>query len=349
MAALCLVLAGCATPAPRVRQAEFGHSIWSEGQRQAGVLFQDGAQSVPASGGSLWLFGDTFFGVPEPGQPPKNTQIKGAHWTTLAWLPTGATNLPPALEYYTNAEGRVANPLALLSGEDAKHNRIWPGGAIGLGSRIYLYYSMIEVTDAPGPWNFHGIGGGLSVSEKPLGPFTRLQPDGRWKFPVEPIQAVREDNMLYLLEVNSERKGLILARVEPARIEQPRAYEFFDGHKWSPERADARAILRDVYGQVSIMRMPATGQYLMATSSDFFHPRELQLRQARQLEGPWSKPVRIAVPDLPAKKTNLIYCAFLHPELSEDKSPRVVVTFCRMLDGNWELSNPEWAVLTLAH
>ena len=351
LAGLGLCLTGCATrelPAVRVRQAEFGGSIWSEAQRRAGVLFQDGAQSIPVAGGTLWLFGDTFYGRTPPGLPPQNSQIKGSDWTTLAFLPAGLTQLPPTLTYFTNADGAVSNAIALLAGEDAKHRRIWPDGGIGIGPKIYLYYSMIGTTDEPGPWNFHGLGGGLSVSDKPLNPFTRLQPDGQWKFPVEPIQVVREKEMLYLLEVSHEPQGLILARVKCAQLEDPAAYRFFTGDGWSKNRADAKVVLRQAYGQVSVMRLPRTGKYLLATSSDFSHPREIQLWQAKRLEDPWSAPARIAVPEMPGKKTNLVYCTYLHPELSDPHSTRVVVTFCRILDGDWNLSNPEWAVFDLS-
>lgn len=343
IAAVALLLAGCVGTPPKVRHVEFGGSIWSASQRRAGVLFQDGAQAISVAGGTLWVFGDTFFGTPQAGQPPQNSQIKGAHWATLAFLPAGVTNLPPALQYFTNADGSAANPLALLPGEDEKHRRLWPAGGMAIGSRIYLYYSLIATTDAPGPWNFHGLGGGLSVSEKPLNHFTRLQP---WKFPAEPIQVIREDQVLYLLEVSHDPKGLILARVGTGQIEQPGAYEFFTGHGWSGRRAAAKPVLREAYGQVSVMRLPSD-DFLIATSSDFFHPHEIQLRRAKRLEGPWSAPVRIAVPELPGKKTSLIYCTFLHPELSGGNPLRVVATFCRTLDGNWELSNPEWMVIEL--
>ena len=86
----------------------------------------------------------------------------------------------------------------------------------------------------------------------------------------------------------------------------------------------------------------------VATSSDLFHPHEIQFRQAKRLEDSWSAPARIPVPELPGKKTTLVYCTFFHPELSDAKSLRLVVTFCRMLAGNWQLSNPEWVTVTFA-
>ncbi|HSY54348.1 MAG TPA: DUF4185 domain-containing protein [Opitutaceae bacterium] len=347
---LCAIILGsCATASPpKVLRAEFGRSIWSDGQRQAGVLFQDGAQSTPVAGGSLWAFGDTFFGRPAPGDLPDRSQIKGATGTTIAFLPAGETNLPPRLKYFSGADGLATNPLALFPEEPAATNRMWPLGGIAVGSHIYLYYSMIEKTDGPGPWNFRGIGGGLAVADEPLQSFTRLRPGGHWKFPVEPIQIVREGPLLYLFEISSTPKGLILARVRADDIEKPAAYEFFTGQGWSTNRAQVTVILREAYGQVSVVWSPARRSYLMATSSDFFHPREIQLREAAHLEGPWGKPVRVAVPDMPGKTTKLIYGAFLHPELSDDQAGRYLVTYCRMLSGEWELTNPEWVSLTLA-
>jgi len=345
---LSVLLGGCAAVSPpRVRQVEFGRSIWAEGQRRAGVLFQDGAQSIPVDRGTLWTFGDTFIGKPQPGQLPQNPQITGSHWATVALLPAGSTNLPPALEYFTDTNGVAACPLELFPEEDPKHLRLWPAGGISVGSRIYLYYSMIETSDAPGPWNFHGIGAGLAVTDQPLQRFTRLRPGGQWRFPVEPIQVVRENNTLYLFELCSNPKGLILARVGVGQIENPSAYEFFTGGNWSKNRAEAKVILREAYGQVSVAWAFPARQYVMATSSDFFHPHELQLRQSRRLAGPWSAPVRIAVPETPGKKTMLVYGVFLHPELTDGNSSRLVATFCRMLAGNWELCNPEWVTITL--
>jgi hypothetical protein len=344
---MAVMLTGCAAPAPpRVKRVEFGSPIWAEGQRRAGVLFQDGAQAVPVVGGTLWLFGDTFIGKPKPDQPPHRSQITGMIGTTIAFLPAGQTNLPPQLEYSVDQNGTATNPLALFPEESAKTNRMWPLGGVTIGSRIYLYYSMIEQTAGPSPWNFRSIGGGLAVADKPLQHFVRLRPDGRWKFPVEPIQVFLEGNRLYLFELSSEPKGLILARVNADKIEIPAAYEFFTGNGWSKNRAGVKIILREAYGQVSVIWLPARKRYLMATSSDFSHAREIQLREARRLEGPWSAPARIAVPELPGKKTDLVYGTFLHPELSDEKSLRLVATFCRILAGDWELSNPEWMTIT---
>ena len=340
--AVAFTFSGCVSNAPQVRQVEFGRSIFSDGQRRAGVQFQDGAQAIAVTGGTLWLFGDTFIG------PPQITQITGMVGTTIAFLPATKTNLPPELRYFTDQNGVAANPLALFDDEPAATNRMWPLGGITVGGRVYLYYSMIEKTAGPGPWNFRSAGGGLAVADKPLQQFSRLRPGGRWKFPIEPIQVLHEGGHVYLFELSGEPRGLILGRVRASQIEDPAAYEFFMGGGWSRDRGDAKIILREAYGQVSVIRHPGGRGWLMVTSSDFFHAREIELRQSGKLEGPWSAPVRIAVPDMPGKTTQLIYGTFFHPELTGPGSRRLVLTFCRMLKGEWELTNPEWVTLTLA-
>ena len=345
---LCLALTGCASqPVLHVQHVDFGGSIWSANQRQAGVIFQDWAQSTTLPGGSIWTFGDTFIGQPQPGRPPQNPQITGMIGNTIAFLPAGETNLPPRLIYFTNALGMATTPLTIFPEEPAATNRIWPLGGISIGSRGYLFYSMIEMTDGTAPWNFRGTGAGLAVSDQPMQHFTRLRPDGRWQFPVEPVQVIREGIWLYLYEISACPKGLILARVPVAKIENPKAYVFLTGQGWSTNRAQAKVILREAYGQVSVVWNARWSRYLMATSSDFSHPQEIQLREAARPEGPWSPPLRIAIPEMPGKKTSLIYCAFLHPELSDDQALRYVATYCRTLAGDWELTNPEWLTITL--
>jgi hypothetical protein len=346
--ALVAGLAGCSSAsAPRLAKVEFGRSIWGPGQQRAGVLFQDGGQAIPVAGGTLWLFGDTFFGPPPVAAPPRVADAKGAHGTTIAFLKSGETNLPPELDYFADTDGRATNPLSLFPEESSDRFRMWPLGGVSIGARVYLFYSMIEKTDGPAPWNFRDLGGGLSVADGPLQPFQRLRPGGDWKFPVEPIEVLREGGTLYLFEISDQPKGLVLARVAENQIEQPAAYEFFDGGGWTTNRAGVKVILREAYGQVSVIWSPTLGRYLLATSSDFFHPREIQLRTARRLTGPWSAPLRIAVPEMPGQATTLVYGTYLHPELSDESSLRFTFTFCRTLKGEWELSNPEMATVTL--
>jgi Domain of unknown function (DUF4185) len=337
-------VAGCsahAPPGPSVTATELcGDIIAADGSR-SGVLYHDGGQSIAVQGGTLWVFGDTFLG--HRANPTTQPDSLGSVGTTIAFLPQEARTLPPDLRYFANSDGIATTPLALFADEDPKKFRMWPAGGVAVGGRTYLFYSMIESTDDPGPWNFRSVGSGLAVADQPLSKFQRLTPDGSWHFPVEAICVLQHEGLLYCYQVcnRPNQKGLIVARVAPADIENPSAYRFFNGQDWSLKPESAKVILREAYGQASVLWNPALRAFLLATSSDFFHPQEIQLRTARDPWGPWSEPTRIRVQPRPEKTTKLVYGTFIHPELSSEDGGEVVLTFCRNLEGDWELSNPE--------
>ncbi len=346
MSLACLILAavGCAPragPGPVVASTEFRGEIVSAWSDRAGVMFQDGGQPIAVPGGALWVFGDTFLG--RRTDPATRRTITGAVSNTIAFLPDGSSEFPPALKYFVGPDGVAAAPLSFFPQEQPDKLRMWPLGGVAVGGRTYLFYSMIEVTDAPGPWNFRGLGSGLAVGQAPLGGYQRLTPGGSWNFSAAADCVLPFDGFLYCYEISTPpgQEGLIIARVAPDRIEDPAAYRYFTGQDWLPQHQSAKVILREAYGQVSVVWNPALRSLLMATSSDFFHPQEFQLRTAANPWGPWSQPTRIAVPPRAGKTTNLVYCTFIHPELSSDDGREITLTFCRMLAGNWELSNPE--------
>ncbi len=342
-----LMVVGCAMsrgqgPGPKVSGAEFRGEICCESGARAHVLFQDGGQSIAVPGGTLWVFGDTFMGTrPEPKEKP---HFEGACYNTIALLPEGQHDFPPALQYLAGDDGIAVEAIELAKDQDREKFRIWPGGGVTVGGRIYLFYDMIEVTDGPPPWNFHSIGSGLAVADQPLSVFHRLDRDGEWRYPLLAADVLSHDGYLYLYEVSSQekQKGLLLARVRPEQIENPAAYRFYTGSDWSAKHEDARAILDEAYGQISIEWNDVLGAFLLVTSSDFFHAREIQFRTGANPWGPWSRPTHLAVQPRTDKETNLVYCTYIHPELSSDDGSRLVLTFCRMLKGNWELSSPEW-------
>ncbi len=337
--------------------------IWSSAMAQACVLYHDGGAPIQGERGALWIFGDTFLGHTRDGSlaPPSkesNPVVQGAISATIAWLPAeSSATFPPKLQFFVDESGRAKSPLAWRSDETPEKLRMWPLNGVMLGGSTYLYYAMIQITDAPPPWNFRGIGGGLAKSSQPLGMYERLAPGGDWRFPVEAISTLKRDGFVYLFEVagDGDKRGLRLARVGENKIEHPDQYEFCEGldsrgmPRWTADRAKIAVLLSDVYGQFSLAWNARLGCYLAATSSNIFHPEEIQFRTAPQPWGPWSLPTRLAVPphmtsagDRPSgKKTRLIYCAAIHPEIASPDDGVISVTFCRMLEGDWELTNPE--------
>jgi hypothetical protein len=251
--------------------------------------------------------------------------------------------------YFTAPNGKAANPLSLLPGESPDLLRIWPLGGVSLRGKTYIYYAMIQKTDGQAPWNFKDIGGGLASSPTPLGAYTRILHGSEWRFPIQPFQVLPVGDTLYLYQIRGEPplKGASLARVPARSIEDPAAYEWFNGltprgqPTWSREPTQSAVVLPEAAGQFSVAWNQTLHAWLGVTSSDFLHPREIQFRTAPNPWGPWSPPTRLPVQDKPGKTTDLIYCTAIHPELSTPDGSEVALTFCRILHGEWELSNPE--------
>ena len=319
-------------------------SIWNESHAKASIVSQDGGESFTVPGGAIWAFGDTFKGSRSADGNPHFEG--GAESCTLAFLPTNSAAYPPAFNYFVSTNGAIS-PFTYFTNEPLARYRIWPLGGICLNGQNYLFYSLIEIFGT-GSWDFRGVGGGLARSATPLGPYERLQPHGDWHFPIEPTQVLAVDGWLYLYGIKeaNRKQGAILARVRPEKIEDPGAYEFYAGAgpQFSPQKDAASVLVSNVPGQVSVAWNSYLQKYVMASSSDFFHPCEIRLRVADAPCGPWSPPVaRVELPAIrQGRRLNLAYCAYLHPELFRENSRVMILTYSPNLkdagfDGNCEM------------
>ncbi len=328
-----------------IERAEFLGTIAGPWTAQAEVLAQDGAGSFAVPGGSVWLFGDTFLGTRNAsGEPVYN----GGRSCTAALLASDATDFPPQLHYVVGEDGRASNPFSLFDDEPEERFRIWPGGAIAVGGRYYVFYDRVEIT-GPGPWGFLPSGAGLARGLEPLGPFERLRHGRDWQYPLMPHQIIEEGGLLYLFAAAEWHgaRGVLLARVAAESIEDPSAYIYYTGPgpRFSTNRDDAQLLIDEVYGQVSIAWNDYLGAYLMACSSDFFHPHAVRFRVADALCGPWRAPVaEVIVPETQGP-TDLVYCAYLHPEWSQDGGRGIAISYCPMLKHGFAM--PEMVRLTL--
>jgi len=323
-----VVLSGCSTSMPPERtaggsfeivQTNFLGALWNEAQARASIVSQDGGESFVVPGGAIWAFGDSFKGSRSADGKPHFAG--GAISCAIALLADNARKYPPAFNYLVSSNGDAVSPFDFLPNErPVERYRIWPLGGIYVNDQYYLFYSLIEVF-GNGQWDFRGVGSGLGRSATALGHYERLQPRGDWRFPVEPTQVIEADGWLYLFGIREFKKvqGVALARVRPDKIEDPGAYEFYAGAgpRFSARKKAAARLVANVPGQVSVAWNPYLQKYVMASSSDFEHPREIRLLVADAPYGPWSPPVaRIEVPETrQGKQVELVYCAYLHPEL----------------------------------
>ena len=326
-------------------QSNFLGSLWNQSHARASIISQDGGQSFVVPGGAIWAFGDTFKGLRSADGAPHFAG--GAVSCSIAFLGENAGSYPPAFTYLASSNGVVVSPFEFLPNEPEERFRIWPLGGIHVNGQYYLFYSVIEIL-GEGQWNFRGVGAGLARSQVALGPYERLQPRGNWRFPMAPSQVLENDGWLYLFEIaeNKGKQGVGLARVRPEKIEEPDAYEFYTGvgPKFSSRKEAASMLVRNVPGQVSVAWNQYLGKYLMASSSDFDHPREIRFHVADAPYGPWSAPIaRIEVPEYrQGKRVELVYCSYLHPELFRENGRVLNLTFTPGLqnagfDGNCEM------------
>lgn len=337
-------ISGTKGPPPfEIVRSSFAGSAWGEGHAEASVISQDGGASYAVPGGSLWWFGDTFKGVRDAAGKP---HFSGGVSCSVAFLDAKDKSSPPRLAFFKGQDGVVAQAIPFLPEEPWSRFRIWPQHGCRVNGKSYIYYSLIEIIGT-GAWDFKGAGSGLARSTQPLGVHERVRAaDGDWHFPVEPTAIVAADGWLYLYDVGKRGRiqGVWLARVRPADIENPAAYEFqcATGDAFSSDKARQIPLLENVYGQVSVVWNAALGKYVMATSSDLSHPREIRLLAADSPLGPWSgAAVSLDVPETrQGKKTTLVYCAYLHPELFKDGGRVMRLTFSLHLkDSNFDANN----------
>jgi hypothetical protein len=335
----------------RVVQSRFLGSLWNESQARASIVSQDGGQSFVVPGGAIWAFGDTFKGSRSADGTPHFAG--GAVSCSIALLGENANRYPPAFDYLVSSNDGAVSPFGYFPDEPEERYRIWPLGGIQVNGQHYLFYSLIEIF-GKGSWDFRGVGSGLARSQVALGHYERLRPRDNWRFPVAPCQVIEAGGWLYLFEI-TEVKGkqcVGLARVHPDKIEDPGSYEFYAGvgPRFSSRKEASSVLVENVPGQVSVAWNAHLGKYVMASSSDFGHPREIRFHVADAPYGPWSPAVaRIEAPEYrQGKRVELVYCAYLHPELFREGGRVMNLTYSLMLenagfDANCEMVEVEVA------
>jgi hypothetical protein len=352
----------CASPprptspqAPSISHTTFLPELHPDPAAQ--VLFQDGALPTPIPRGTLWTFGDTFTGSRAADNKPNYT---GCLFSTMAFLPNNEKAWPPRLQYLRGPDNLAASPLSLTETEDPKTRRLWPLAGVWLPDQsdessgiAYMFYGLIDIT-GPGPWGFKSVGTGLAKATTPLGHYNRLHNESgaRDLWPMGPSSIIQRDTHLYLYAPRRFKgeedlsSGLLIGRVTPENIEEPRHYTFFAGltdnqPTWTPKVEDALPAAPDVWGQASVAWNAHLNSYVLATSANIFEHDQIRLRQSETPWGPWQPIGSITVPEREGEVTQLIYCTMLHPERDEDNGRIMTLTFCRMLKRDWAFTSPE--------
>ncbi|HBM16344.1 MAG TPA: hypothetical protein DD381_08410 [Lentisphaeria bacterium] len=318
-----------------VAKVSYLGTVWNKGQENASVISQDGGFSFIVPGGSLWYFGDTFLGQR---LPDNKYDTKGGLSCSLAFLDKKDFNapLPPRLKYFTDGTGLAEQAIEYLPNENPDKIRLWPLSGIYLNGKYYCFYSYIEKT-GNGTWDFKQTGSGLAESDKPITSYKRVLKNGDFHFPIAPSALVLEGDYLYCYSIGINGRDVYLSRVRPTEIENPEAYYFYSDNGNFTRNNEKTVFLSDIYGQLSIAWNEYLKLYVMAQSSDFFHPREIRFRTSPAPIGPWSEPfASIKVPEQAQNgQVDLIYCSYFHPELFRENGKIMVLTYSIYMKSRW--------------
>ncbi len=321
MTAWLLLFAAAAQAAP-IEIHKVGRLIDGRGNG-ARVLSQDGAYSIALSSGTLWVYGDTFFGSRAADGSPR---IEGGVTNASAWSEDLDAGDGLLLRARAGRARRPAPVIGFDAAEDPEKARLWPGHGLAVGSRVYLYYSLVRLGP---PGGFSHAGQGLAVAEGPLERFRRLKGAGGFRLwrehePSFGMAVLRDrDGFVYVFgRSHHPPNGLFLARVRPESLESIPDYEYVcvrgGAVRWSLSLAEACPLFEDGPPEASVSWHPFIGQYLMVHSR--FLDEDAVARLADRPWGPWSEPVRLYECPRESKPAQGVSCyaAKEHPQYARD-------------------------------
>ncbi|HPZ98499.1 MAG TPA: DUF4185 domain-containing protein [Phycisphaerae bacterium] len=276
---------------------------------------------------TYFLFGDTFAG-----------ELAGEggfwRWNTMAW----STDRTPADGIHfdgwiTDHAGKARQ--VIRSGYGNPITEI-PTGAVSIGERIYAWFMAVSWWGPPGEWNIHYAG--LAYTQDLGQTFTvvdgfRLPANTNFGMVAASLRTdlpPGTDDHVYVWGTPSGRLGGVkLARVLPANITDPGAYEYYSGLNngqpvWAKHESAALIIVPAPVGEMSVMYNRAAGRWIMLYFNTYAGGGwgAIELRQAVAPWGPWSLPMTV-VPGIHAPG---LYGSYMNPLYVEDHGQTLYFT-----------------------
>ena len=318
------------------------------------MVGQDGAYSIPTSGGLLFYFGDTIIGKRIEGEslwypagiPVGHRDMSGLGGTEKMLNNTGLLVTDRNIEkgiidfnYIVDNEGGIKQLIPLLDDEDPDWIRIWCLHGIEVDEKLYLFFIKVKTQDEGiFPVNFEIIGSGIAVGDTGSWEFKRIYNNGSdilWNSeqPHFASAVFREENYLYLYGVLQDRGGVqncYLSRVDKNHIEDINAYEYFSHNdQWSKNINEAKVMFSGMPNEQSISYNEYLKKYLAVYSLDL--TGKIVARTADNPCGPWSEPVELfqvkVERTLELPYPVLIYAGKEHPYFSKEGGKVIYVTY----------------------
>ncbi len=312
--------------------------------RTSGWTGADGIYSIPLSGrdaqGSvgpldqtLFVFNDTFIGnVSSTGARLAGSTLVN---NTLAVLRGGKPD-PSAIQFYwRTVAGQPEAEFVPTTPSTVSGQWYWPMDGIATQGKLYLFAMRMQ-RGTGGAFDFAVAGVSLIKldlhSPDPIGtqvqietPLHVVPTDGRGELifgagimanTVE-AGALAPDGYVYVYGTQNDplNKKLIVARVQPDRIEDFTQWQFWTGTTWS-SRPDAAAPLTDRVSSELSMTQLSDGRFVLVFQKDTLSA-DTAIRTAAGPLGPFSPLVVVwHCPEAAAYPQAYCYNAKAHPHLS---------------------------------
>lgn len=318
-----------ADPPPAVVYARPLCSFSNDDAKAALVQGADGGESIVVGDKTWWLFGDTLF-LAESG--------KQIEQNSIAWSDSLRPDGCPLLHYY--APNGIALPFLPKDGSLT----VWPEGAWPVDGHSFDFFTAYVYGSGPYAYSIDEVGlAHLDTSTMQLTVLKRTLWDRDSGFRdqvigTQPIDLDADGRLRIVLQTKASTK--LLARVRPDALADASAYEYWDGHAWSPSAAAASPLWVQPHPDDSVQKLAAFENGASIAWNDALHKyialtnigySAIGARTADRLEGPWSEPqpwldcLAFAEPRVPT-----CYSPLQHPSLATNGGRTILATLTRM-------------------
>ncbi|MCD6569733.1 MAG: DUF4185 domain-containing protein [Deltaproteobacteria bacterium] len=328
-------------------------------RRAAGIISQDGAQSIEIPNASLWSYGDSLLGTIDSGG---KIHFSGVINNTMAiTCDLDASDSIDRFIYLTDVNGRPRQPIEPDPTEDGKDCVLWPAHGIYINGKIQMFYQIVSIINPRALLGFEVLGVGMAEARFPVNAqpgefstlkFRRLKHKGGYIF-------WREEEGGYGIHVldigdgyayvygrynrqkrftygeEEQIKGnpddplvhpLRLMRVKRDQFTRRESYEYLADTKgsWSKDPKDAIDII-SVVGNFQIFYNQYLKTFLCVYTDDFSN--QIKIRRAKSLWGPFGMP-EVIFKHISTKKGEFISTMYVHPEYNRKKGKIFFITYC---------------------
>ena len=328
---------------------------------------RDGGYSGAHNGRITWVFGDTV---------TINPNADGQTWFSNSWSAIEPTNVSQGLPQLNLGKDSNDETIELLPFTEAENQfntlhrdapgctepcgarwALWPGPIVDdpARQRSLVFYQKIK--GLPGEFNLNTVGTALAEwpyeADRPVRPvIDETAEHPTVLFPPDSPQlhnaALVEDDVLYAFACERD-ETVYPCRLSRAPLDQalnPDAWRHATGSgEWSENSSLAVALFHGA-DIMSVSFNDHLDRYIAVYSKPL--SREIVIRSAPTLTGPWTVPTHVANA-LPSANTNgWVYDGLSHPLLSTPGDPFIYVTYTRDPGTAWFAREMRLLRVTLA-